>query len=80
VIREEWKPGYHENLWCGACVAEMYKTAYNNYFIYLAKEERNRVTVIKEEKVELPTEQEAYIKPEAAIQSRNAGRKNKKNP
>lgn len=37
VVREEWKPGYTENLWCAACVAEMYKTAYNNYAEYLKK-------------------------------------------
>lgn len=36
VIKEEWSPTYMINLWCGECVCDMVKHAYNWLDKYLA--------------------------------------------
>jgi hypothetical protein len=45
IIREEFQPGYNANLWCGACVADMIKFAWEQYDRQAVPE---RVTVVSE--------------------------------
>lgn len=36
VMREEFRPGYHTDLWCGPCVFDMVKLLYQHYDAWLA--------------------------------------------
>jgi hypothetical protein len=38
IIRENWEPGYHTDLWCGPCVSDMVKKLYRLYDEWLAKQ------------------------------------------
>jgi hypothetical protein len=38
IIRENWEPGYHTDLWCGPCVSEMVKKLYRHYDEWLDKQ------------------------------------------
>jgi hypothetical protein len=38
IIRQEWEPGYHTDLWCGPCVSEMVKKLYRHYDEWLKQQ------------------------------------------
>jgi hypothetical protein len=38
IIRAEWEPGYHTDLWCPPCISDMVKKLYRLYDEWLAKE------------------------------------------
>jgi hypothetical protein len=38
IIRQEWEPGYHTDLWCPPCISDMVKKLYRLYDEWLAKQ------------------------------------------
>jgi hypothetical protein len=38
IIRQEWEPGYHTDLWCGPCVSAMVLKLYRHYDEWLAQQ------------------------------------------
>lgn len=38
VMREEFQPGYHTDLWCPPCLVEMLKTIYRHYDEWLKQQ------------------------------------------
>jgi hypothetical protein len=38
IIRSEWEPGYHTDLWCPPCISDMVKKLYRLYDEWLAKQ------------------------------------------
>jgi hypothetical protein len=38
IIRQEWEPGYHTDLWCGPCVSDMVKKLYRLYDEWLKQQ------------------------------------------
>lgn len=41
IIRANWEPGYHTDLWCPPCVTEMLKKLYRLYDEWLKNNEPN---------------------------------------
>jgi hypothetical protein len=39
IIRQEWEPGYHTDLWCGPCVSDMVKKVYQHYDEWLKQQQ-----------------------------------------
>lgn len=37
IIRQEWEPTYHTDLWCGSCVSDMVKKIYRHYDEWIKK-------------------------------------------
>jgi hypothetical protein len=38
IIRENWEPGYHTDLWCGPCVSAMVIKLYRHYDEWLKQQ------------------------------------------
>jgi hypothetical protein len=38
IIRENWEPTYHTDLWCPPCISDMLKKLYRLYDEWLAKQ------------------------------------------
>jgi hypothetical protein len=43
VIRQEWEPTYHTDLWCGPCVCDMIKKLYRHYDEWLKQQNESKV-------------------------------------
>jgi len=41
IIRENWEPAYHTDLWCPPCISNMVKKLYGLYDEWLKQNENN---------------------------------------
>lgn len=44
IIRENWEPTYHTDLWCAPCVSDMVKKLYRHYDEWLKQNQSNAPT------------------------------------
>jgi hypothetical protein len=80
VIQAELDPHYHENLWCGECVAGMVRRAYTHYERYLEiqKAEENLKAAANEAAKTMAKTSEAIGEASKAMSELNLATKKKK--
>jgi len=56
IMREEFQPGYHTDLWCGPCLFDMVKLLYTRYDQWLSEQPKEIIVAASFPKIDKPND------------------------